>query len=58
MADIWIPRILALGQLGLIVVCGVLIALGHNSTVTDLFLAAGGALVGSSVFSRFVKTTP
>jgi hypothetical protein len=58
MTDIWIPRILTIGQLGLIVVCGVLIALGHNSVITDLFIAAGGSLVGSSIIGKALgKTT-
>lgn len=60
MTDKWIPRILALGQLGLIAVCGALIALGHNSVITDLFIAAGGSLIGSSVISKAaaaLKTT-
>ena len=54
MTDKWVPRILALGQLGLIAVCGVLIALGHNSVITDLFIAAGGSLIGSSVITKAV----
>jgi len=54
--DIWLPRILAIGQLVLLAVCGTLIALGHNSVITDLFIAAGGALVGSSVINK-VRTS-
>jgi hypothetical protein len=50
--DLWIPRILAIGQLVLLAVCGSLIALGHDSVITDLFIAAGGSLVGSSVISK------
>lgn len=52
MTDVWIGRIFACGQIALMGVCGALIALGHNSVITDLFLASGGALIGSSVYSK------
>jgi len=57
MQDVWIGRILTLSQLTLVVVCGVLIALGHNSVITDLFILGGGSLFGSSVISKLKPTT-
>jgi len=57
MQDVWLARILSLSQLTLVVVCGVLIALGHNSVITDLFIVGGGSLFGSSVISRIKPTT-
>jgi len=58
MQDIWLGRILSLSQLTLVVVCGVLIALGHNSVITDLFILGGGSLFGSSIMSKLkLKTT-
>ena len=57
MQDVWLARILSLSQLTLVVVCGVLIALGHNSVITDLFIVGGGSLFGSSVINRIKPTT-
>jgi len=58
MQDIWLGRILSLSQLALVCVCGVLIALGHNSVITDLFILGGGSLFGSSIMSKLkLKTT-
>lgn len=45
MQDCWLPRLYVLGQVALVVVCGVLIGLGRDSVITDLFCAAGGGLV-------------
>ena len=57
MQDIWLGRILAVSQLTLVIVCGVLIALGHNSVITDLFILGGGSLFGSSIMSK-LKSKP
>lgn len=58
MQDIWLGRILSLSQLTLVIVCGVLIALGHNSIITDLFILGGGSLFGSSVVSKLKPSRP
>lgn len=58
MTDVWIGRIFAAGQIILMVVCGALIALGRNSLITDLFIAAGGSLVGSSVIGKVCSKQP
>lgn len=55
MTDVWLGRIFAVGQIALMAICGALIALGHNSVITDLFLAAGGSLIGSSVVGKLTK---
>jgi len=57
MQDVWLARILSLSQLALVCVCGVLIALGHNSVITDLFILGGGSLFGSSVVSKLKLKT-
>ena len=50
--DVWIARLSLIGQSVVFGVCGLLIALGHDSVITDLFCAAGGALVASSVLAK------
>lgn len=55
MTDIWLPRILAVGQILLLVCSAALIALGHNSIITDLFCAGSGGLLASSVISSSYK---
>lgn len=50
--DVWIARLSLIGQGVVFVTCGVLIALGHDSVITDLLCAAGGGLVASSVLAR------
>lgn len=57
MQDVWLGRILSLSQLALVVVCSVLIALGHDSVITDLFILGGGSLFGSSIMSKLKPTT-
>jgi hypothetical protein len=53
--DIWLPRILAISQVVLLACCAALIALGHDSTITNLFAAGAGSLIGSSVISAAHK---
>lgn len=38
-------------QVVLVVVLGILVALGKDSAITDALLAVGGSLVGSSIYS-------
>jgi hypothetical protein len=53
--DCWLPRIALIGQCLLLVVSGVLISLGHDSVITDIFCACSGGLITGHVVSK-VKT--
>ena len=55
MSDIWIPRLYVLGQVVALGVCGVLLALGKDSVITDVFLASAGALLGTAGYTRLVQ---
>jgi hypothetical protein len=57
MTDTWIARLYVLGEIVMFVTTGVLIALGHDSVITDLFCVAGGGLTGHSLLSKVGKTT-
>lgn len=39
-------------QMGLVCVCGALIALGKNSIITDLFIAGGSGLIFTSGYVK------
>ena len=53
--DIWLPRILSIGQVVLLVACAALIALGHDSTITNLFAAGAGSIIGTNVVTAAYK---
>lgn len=53
--DVWLPRILAVGQVVLLVCCAALIALGHDSTITNLFAAGSGSIIGTSIVGAAYK---
>lgn len=55
MQDCWIPRLTLVSQVVLLSVCAVLIALGHDSMITDLFCAGAGATLGTHVISTSLK---
>jgi glycopeptide antibiotics resistance protein len=55
MTDLWIPRLYVLGQMAVLVICGALIALGHNSTITDIFAACSGGLILTSGYTKLIK---
>jgi len=44
-----------LGQVAVVVVCGVLLALDKNSVITDLFIAAGGGLILTGGYQKIVE---
>lgn len=50
--DIWLPRIYAIGKIALLSICGTLMALGYNSTITALFIAGSAALLGVDIKNR------
>lgn len=50
--DCWIPRITLLSQLVLLVVCAVLIGLGHDSIITDLFCAGSGGILATGLLAK------
>jgi len=58
MNDIWIPRLYVLGQVAAMGICGVLIALGKDTVITDIFLATSGSLLGTSVASKVKAILP
>jgi hypothetical protein len=47
MTDLWIPRILLLGEIAVLVTCAVLLGTGHDGTIQALFAAAAGGLLTS-----------
>ena len=53
--DKWIGRLVILGQVVVIIVCGALIGLGRDSLITDMFLAASGGLITAGVLARAGK---
>lgn len=53
--DCWLPRLYVLGQVAVVAVCGVLIALGKDSVITDLFCAAGGGLILTGGYQKIVE---
>lgn len=55
--DMWIGRLTILGQVVVLLVSGTLIALGHDSVITDLFCAAGGGLLTAGVLKTVTRTT-
>lgn len=52
LTDCWLPRMYVAAQIVVVAVCGVLIGTGHNSVVTDLFIAAGGGLVLTEGYNK------
>ena len=42
--DCWIPRMYVAGQILVMIVCGILVALGKDSIINDAFLAAAGGI--------------
>lgn len=52
MTDIWLPRMYLMAEVALLIVSGILICLGHDSTVTDLFCASGGALTAHTLVTK------
>lgn len=58
MPDIWIPRLYVLGQVAALAICGALIALGKDTVITDIFLAAAGSLLGTSAASKLGALVP
>lgn len=60
MTDLWIPRLYVLGQVAVLISCAVLIGLGRDSIITDLFCAGSGALLGTAAYTRLTqgKSTP
>jgi hypothetical protein len=53
--DLWIPRLYILAQIVALVVCGVMICLGHNSVITDVFIGASASLLGTSGYTALTK---
>jgi predicted lysophospholipase L1 biosynthesis ABC-type transport system permease subunit len=49
--DPWIARLYVIAQIVALSVCGVLVALGRDSAITDIFIASAGALLGTSGYT-------
>lgn len=58
MSDTAIKCVTIGAQVVVVVVCGVLIALGHNSTITDLFIAVCGSIAGTGLWSAVKGKVP
>jgi hypothetical protein len=57
--DPWIARLYIIAQIVALGVSGALIALGHNSVITDIFVAAGASLLGTSGYQALrAKSSP
>jgi outer membrane lipoprotein SlyB len=52
MTDVWIPRLLVIGQVVAMGVLGALVACGHDSAISDALLAIAGSLSGASLLSK------
>jgi hypothetical protein len=48
MADPWIARLYVIAQIVALATCGLLVALGHNNAITDIFIASSASLLGTS----------
>jgi hypothetical protein len=55
MDDKWLPRLHILGQVAVMCVSGLLIELGHNSTITDIFCASSGGLLLTTSYTALTK---
>lgn len=55
MQDCWLPRLYVIGQMLIVGVCGALLALGRDSLITDLFLAASGSILGTQGYQIVTK---
>jgi hypothetical protein len=53
--DVWIPRLYVLGQVAALVVTGILLGLGKDSAVTDVFCAAAGGLILTSGYTKLTQ---
>jgi hypothetical protein len=50
---------LLIGQVAVLIVLGALVALGHDSSVTDALLVVSGSLTGSAAIEKLKgKSTP
>lgn len=45
-------------QVVIVIVCGVLIALGKDSTITDIFIAVCGSIAGTGVWNTLKGKIP
>jgi hypothetical protein len=50
--DLWLPRLYVIAQIVALAICGGLVALGHNSAITDIFIAAAASLLGTSAYAK------
>ena len=57
MTDIWLPRLTLIGQIAVLVVLGVLVGIGKDSTILDALLAVSGSLTGVGLFQTVSKKT-
>jgi hypothetical protein len=51
----WNRAIVVIGQAVVVVVLGILVALGHDSAITDGLLIASGSLTGINIYSGVKK---
>jgi hypothetical protein len=60
MTDPWIGRLYVIAQIVALGVCGLLVALGHNNAITDIFIASSASLLGTSGYKALKgnSTTP
>lgn len=57
MNDVWLQRLMVVGQVVVVAVLGALVALGRDSAITDALLAVSGSLIGTSVLGKLPSIT-
>lgn len=57
MNDVWLQRLMVVGQVVVVAVLGALVAVGRDSAITDCLLAVSGSLVGTSVLGKLPSIT-
>lgn len=57
MNDVWLQRLMVVGQVVVVAVLGALVAVGRDSAITDALLAVCGSLIGTSVLGKLPSIT-
>lgn len=57
MNDVWLQRLMVVGQVVVVAVLGALVAVGRDSAITDGLLAVCGSLIGTSVLGKLPSIT-
>lgn len=58
MSDLTVKCVTIGAQVVVVIVCGVLIGLGKNSVITDVFIAVCGSLAGTGLWNTIKGKVP